>query len=346
MTLPLALAAQLLLAQSDGGYVRERTNDDAHCLRWPVAAGSTSQVTFVQSSAGDFKLGSGVFDAISRSEASWAAQASFCSSLRLFEGAHSPSRVTGYDRAHSNENLILIRTVDCMQVVPAGDPCIAAQTCGNVYNCWSYGAALLALTLLTFDDTGALLDTDVEINGAISYLSLVDAPPCTAGNVTPPCVGNDLQNTVTHELGHALGLGHSPDRSSTMYAVAPLGETSKRVLDPASKQFVCDVYPPALASRDCSLPDGGTDPGTGGTGGPGGGTGGPSNGPAGPGIAQTTSSGCTAVDGGNAPGLLLAGLSLIALVRRRARKRRWPRRFREALSRERDAGGHHSLARR
>ena len=321
MTLPLALAAQLLLAQSDAGYVRERTEDAAHCLRWPVAAGSTAQVTFVQSSAGDYKLGNGIFDAVSRSEASWAAQASSCSSLRLFEGGHSPSRITGYDPGRSNENLILIRTVDCMRAVPAGDPCITAQTCGNVYDCWSYGAALLALTLLTFDETGALLDTDVEINGAISYLSLVDAPPCTAGNVNPSCVGNDLQNTVTHELGHALGLGHSPDPSSTMFAIAPIGERSKRVLDPASKQFVCDVYPPALASRDCSLPDGGADPGSGGPGGPGGGPGGPSNGPASPGIARTSSSGCTAADGGTAPGLLLAGLGVIALARRRTRSR-------------------------
>jgi hypothetical protein len=321
MTLPLALAAHLLLAQSDAGYVREQTNDAAHCLRWPVAAGATSQITFVQSSAGDFKLGNGVFDAVSRSEASWAAQASSCSSLRLFEGAHSPSRVTGYDPARSNENLILIRTVDCMQAVSDGDPCIAEHTCGNVHDCWSYGAGLLALTVVTFDDTGALLDADVEINGAISYLSLVDSPPCTVGNVTPSCVGNDVQNTVTHELGHALGLGHSPDPSSTMFASAPLGQTSKRVLDPQSKQFVCDVYPPALASRDCSLPDGGSDPATGGTGGPGGNPGGPSTGPAGPGIARTTSSGCTAVDGGTASGLLLAGLSLIALARRRAQVR-------------------------
>jgi hypothetical protein len=301
--------------------VREQTSDEAHCMRWPVAAGATGQITFVQSSAGDFKLGSGFFDAVSRSEASWAAQASSCSSLRLFEGTHSASRVIGYDPSRSNENLILVRTVDCMRAVPAGDPCIAADTCGNVYDCWSWGAGLLALTLLTFDDSGTLLDTDVEINGAISYLSLVDSPPCTPGNVTSGCVGNDVQNTVTHELGHALGLGHSLDPSSTMYATAPLGETSKRVLDPASKQFLCDVYPPGLASRDCSLPDGGSEPGTGGAGG-GGGPGGlpPSNG--GPGITRTTSSGCAAVDSRGAPAAVLAALSIALLVRRRPRPRR------------------------
>jgi uncharacterized protein (TIGR03382 family) len=37
-----------------------------------------------------------------------------------------------------------------------------------------------------------------------------------------------------------------------MYASEPLGETSKRVLDSGSKQFVCDVYPSGQASKDCT----------------------------------------------------------------------------------------------
>lgn len=322
MTLPLVLAARLLLGQADAGYVREQTSDGAHCLRWPVPAGTSSQLTFVQSSAGDFKLGAGFFDAVSRSEASWAAQANSCSSLLLLEGPHSPSRLVGYNRGGTNENLILVRTSACLNVVPAGDPCRTTNTCGNVYDCWDEGDGLLALTLLTYDANGTILDTDVEINGAISYLSVVDSPPCTVGNITPNCVGNDVQNTVTHELGHALGLAHSPDPASTMFAIAPLGETSKRVIDPASKRFVCDVYPRGLASRDCSLPDGGTEPdpggGTGGGGGGGNGTGPPASGT---GIARTTS-GCAATGGDGAPGALLAALSLAALGMRRSRTRR------------------------
>jgi uncharacterized membrane protein YgcG len=176
--------------------------------------------------------------------------------------------------------------------VSPGDPCRSDDSCGNKYNCWDHGAAILAMTLLTYDAQGRLLDTDIEIN-AFSYLTLVDAPPCTPGHISQSCVGNDVQNTVTHELGHALGLDHSPDPTSTMFDTAPIGETSKRVLDPESRQFICDVYPPAQASVDCFTGDDGTD-GGGGAGGTGG-TGGNSSGGSGsssPGIART-GAGCS-----------------------------------------------------
>jgi uncharacterized membrane protein YgcG len=320
-SLAVHLAAGLLLGQTDAGYVRERTSDGAHCLRWPVTAGASSEVTFVQSAAGDFKLGSGVFAAVSASEGTWAAQASACSSLSLREGASSASRLTGYNQAGPNENLVLVRTTDCARAVPPNDPCRASDSCDNAYDCWDHGAVVLALTQLTYDTSGAIVDTDIEVNGDSAPLSLVDAPPCTPGNVTPSCVAIDVQNTVTHEMGHALGLDHSPDPASTMYASAPLGETSKRILDPASKQFLCEVYPPRLASRDCFLSDGGSDPG-GGTGG-GGGGGGPTGGggPGGPGIARA-GSGCGTVEGAaSLPGVLLLTLLASLLLPVRARRR-------------------------
>ena len=317
MTVALLLGAALALGQVDAGYVRERTTDGRHCLRWPVSARARGAVTFVQSAAGDFKLGPGLFDAVSRSEGSWAAEATRCGSFDLLEGPHSPSRLTGYDRTGDNENLVLIRTSDCFHAVGANDPCRTTDTCGNVYDCWDHGAAILAVTLLTYDTSGALLDTDIEVNGALSYLTLVDAPPCTPGQISQSCVGNDVQNTVTHELGHALGLDHSPDPASTMYATGPLGETSKRVLDPASKQFVCDVYPAGLASRDCLDADAGTG-GTDGSDGAGGGAPGAGAAPASPGIARA-GPGCASSGQPGAMGPLLLGLVGAGLLRGRRR---------------------------
>jgi hypothetical protein len=320
MTFPLLLASGLLLGQADAGYVRERTSDEDHCLRWPVTAGSSTTISFVQSSAGFSELGAGLFDAVSRAEATWASQANACTSLTLREGSRSASRTVGYVQGEANENLVLVRAADCSQVVGTDDPCWTSHSCGNTHECWEHGPAALAVTLITYQLSGAVLDTDVEINGATTSLTVVDAPPCTFGNIIPPCVGNDVQAIVTHELGHALGLDHSPDPSSTMYAFAALGETSKRILDPASKQFLCDVYPPGLASRDCSPTDGGSPPPGPDGGSPGGGPS-PGPGPGGPGITRAASSSCASAGGSGAPGAALAW-SLVAAAAWKRRTRR------------------------
>src|SRR5262249_30268959 len=143
-------------------------------------------------------------------------------------------------------------------VVPASDPCHADQSCGNAHDCWDHGTTVVALTTSSYVvSSGEVLDADVEINAASATPTLVDSPPCNAGNISTSCVANDVQNAVTPDLGHFHGLDHSPDPSSTMFASEPLGETSKRVLDSGSKQFVCDVYPSGQASRDCSSSGGG-----------------------------------------------------------------------------------------
>jgi len=252
------LLSGLLLGQSTLQYVRSKTNDAAHCFRWPVTAGTRGQVTFVQSTTGDPTLGNGAFDAVSRSAQTWQAQLQACGNLNLVEGAKSSSRSIGYVPGGANENLTLYRTRLCTAVVPAGDACLAAGNCDNKYDCWDHGSAVVALTTSSYiEATGELVDADVELNAATAFPTVVDSPPCSPGALSTSCVANDVQNAMTHELGHFLGLAHAPDPSSTMYANEPLGETSKRVLDSGSKQFVCDVYPAGRASIDCSASSGG-----------------------------------------------------------------------------------------
>lgn len=254
-----ALLSGLLLGQSTLQYVRSKTTSgaNAHCFHWPVSAGTRGRVTFVQSSAGDPALGTGALTAVSRSAQTWETQLQACGNLDLAEGTSSASRSIGYVQGGPNENLVLYRTRLCSAVVPSGDACLAAGTCGNVHDCWDHTSGVVALTTSTFiTATGELVDSDVELNAATAFPTIVDSPPCSPSALSTSCVANDVQNAATHEFGHLLGLDHAPDPSSTMYANEPIGETSKRVLDSGSKQFICDVYPQGGASKDCSASSG------------------------------------------------------------------------------------------
>lgn len=240
----LVLAASL-------SYVR--TTDGSHCLHWPAG-----QLVFAQSARGYAPLGDAGFDAVTRAWETWEAQMQVCGNLTLSEGPHSSSRSIGLLTDGGNENLILFRTVLCSQVVDAGEPCLGSASCGNLYDCWDNASGVLALTTVTFrSQDGVIVDTDVEMNAAQAFFTTVDAPPCDPAAESLSCVGNDTQSTATHEFGHTLGLDESPDPTSTMYRYEAVGETSKRVLDPSSRQFVCDVYPHGRPSQDCLLPDGG-----------------------------------------------------------------------------------------
>ena len=245
------VALTILLSQ----YVRSRVDDKdpaSQCLWWP----EKTTVQLHQSNNGNPETpGDTEFAAIGAAITTWQTQLNICSSLSLTDGARTATRKVGYFDKEVNENIAVFRLQKCSDVAPATDACHGtADNCGNQFDCWQHQAAAIAITTTSYNPTtGRILDSDIEFNTPNFIFSTVDAPPCVGGNYSTNCVATDVQNTTTHELGHLLGLGHSPDTTSTMSFRANPGELSKRVLDADTRRFVCDVYPFGKPAKSCFL---------------------------------------------------------------------------------------------
>ena len=102
---------------------------------------------------------------------------------------------------------------------------------------WPYDESALAATVVTVNGkTHEIVDTDIAFNTSNNAFAVLE------GGFDSRLV-NDVQNTLTHELGHALGLMHnSGDASVVMYPSAPPGETSKRVLASDDREGLKALY--------------------------------------------------------------------------------------------------------
>ncbi len=306
-----SLIVSLAIGICSDPYVRTRADNTlcpaattAHCLWWQGG----SVVTFQQSTTGNpAPPGSPdtVFAAVTASWTSWQAIMNACGSLTINEGPHTSDRTVGYNQGSpNNANVVLFRQRTCS--VPAGDPCLTDSTCGNTYDCWDHDSNVIALTTTTYDkNSGRILDADIELNGRDQsgttgfIFTTVNSPRCPVPAYN--CVAADIQNTATHEFGHAIGLDHTGYRDpqdgllSTMNPSAAMGDLTKRRVDSGSRQFVCDVYPKGrAASQDCTVSASSTNP--------------------------TSRSGCSAMPGEPMLVVVLAGLGLRLLGKRRARR--------------------------
>lgn len=139
-----------------------------------------------------------------------------------------------------------------------------------------YDPAAAAITTVFYVDTpgkpndGIIRDADIEVNGVNFAVGIcTSAGQCTTGGSQG--IVSDLANTLTHEVGHLLGLDHTcwdipgvappvddqgvtvplctatplPAKvtEATMYNYQESGEIKKRSLEPDDVNGVCDAYP-------------------------------------------------------------------------------------------------------
>lgn len=109
-----------------------------------------------------------------------------------------------------------------------------------------YDPSALGLTFLYVNPKdGEIYDADIEINAEDGGVTHCDGH-CDPGRF-------DLRNTLQHETGHYLGLGHSDVDGATMAPYAPNGDLEKITLEPDDERGICAVQMPK-PNDECETP--------------------------------------------------------------------------------------------
>jgi len=245
----LALAAPV----RGWSYVQYKT-DDGKPFYWPA---SCVQLNAYASNFRELPIGE-VEQAIRASIAAWTPPVRACTYLDLamsMQAGASPR--AAYD---ASNNLVFITS----------DWCKFSQKDGRCER----DESALALTSLFAKADGHIVDADIEVNAAMDRILWMNA------DTNFKAGAHDLQNTLTHEMGHFMGFNHtcytpgerrprSTDnlgmpvvdcavaseaiQRTTMYAATSPGETDKRNLKTEDIQGVCETYPLSLDPKSCDV---------------------------------------------------------------------------------------------
>lgn len=219
----LAMAATALPA---AGYVRSRTSE-GEPLRWNRTCVTVSLF------AGDPPppLDAATLEtAVRAATEAWSADLVPCTALRLLL---STSPLPSADAVFDRRNSVTFRRTEWRR-----EPC---DDGGG--GCVAYDPNAMAVTtIFALANSGEILDADIEINAVSTLWTDVARDGAGAGIATSRGPA-DVQNVLTHELGHLIGLDHSPLPESAMFATGAPGETKKRHLAHDDVDALCDVYP-------------------------------------------------------------------------------------------------------
>ncbi len=89
----------------------------------------------------------------------------------------------------------------------------------------------IAVTVMRYMSDGTIVESDIAFNPELQF------------STTPTLGCFDIESVATHELGHALGAGHSALTSATMFAYTNTEQTSARHLSTDDIAFLNDAFP-------------------------------------------------------------------------------------------------------
>ncbi|HUB07907.1 MAG TPA: matrixin family metalloprotease [Myxococcales bacterium] len=109
---------------------------------------------------------------------------------------------------------------------------------------WDYDGDDQAVAILVEDpDSHVIVRADIVFNDVTHHWAVLD-------DGQPHPGADDVQNTLTHEIGHLLGFGHTPDPTSTMLPSTYPGDLARRTIDAQDVAGIEALYAATPSSEE------------------------------------------------------------------------------------------------